>query len=323
MALNFGANFLKLILPKELEYKFGITPEPKPMEFKVGEGLTEEQKRKAEIEVRKPIIPVKEPEWEKGAVEKIAFAPKTAPITPELKKEAGLKITEEVGGMVLGAIQPMKQVSKIAEDVLIKNYLTKNVSTEVQQAVKTGIKQKFSDIYTAVVDRFNPIVKMARKVPELKAGENPEILARRYLGIKGVSESKLYWKTFDITTEGNLKITGEGLGNILKPVKDNLDDLRALMVAERDIELTGRGIGGIKPAKKIKLIPEAVIPAEKGIIPKELESLAIEARKYKSAEEFGKAILIKVEKIETRLDEISPGLIKGEAIEQMAVFCII
>lgn len=37
----------KVILPKELEYKFGITEKPEPMEFRVGEGMTPEATERA------------------------------------------------------------------------------------------------------------------------------------------------------------------------------------------------------------------------------------------------------------------------------------
>src|SRR3990167_10745666 len=58
MAIISLKDFLKkgarTILPKELEYRTGLTK--RPMEFKIGEGLTPEQKIKAKEIVRKPAI---------------------------------------------------------------------------------------------------------------------------------------------------------------------------------------------------------------------------------------------------------------------------
>ena len=52
-------------------------------------------------------------------------------------------------------------------------------------------------------------------------------------------------------------------------------------IAKADFEINNVGVDKFK-----QLIAEKQLPAEKGIIPKELEPLAQEARKYKSAEEF-------------------------------------
>ena len=49
---NFFSDLLKKALPDSWEYKLGITPKPKAMEFKVGEGLTPEQKVQAEEKVK-------------------------------------------------------------------------------------------------------------------------------------------------------------------------------------------------------------------------------------------------------------------------------
>ena len=156
-----------------------------------------------------------------------------------LKEQAGLGAVGFLGGM------------EVKTENIVSNYLKSKVSTTLEkqpitlQRLKEGVYSGFNKLYTATVDRFNPINKIARKgikTGQILPGENPELLARRYLGVKSIVESKLFWKTTELTPEGNLKITGEGLSNILKPVKNNLDDLRVLMIAERDLELVGRGI---------------------------------------------------------------------------------
>ena len=168
-----------------------------------------------------------------------------------LKLGAGFKIPAASKGLI---------VSNAADDV-IKGYINKRISIGSVKQLKPGIKDKvydsFQSIYTSTVDRFNPIVnatKIAKtRGAQILPGQNPELLARRYLGTKGIAETKLFWKTTDLTPQGNLKITGDGLSTLLKPVRNNLDDLRAMLVAERDIELatrTGKAtIKGTTPAE--------------------------------------------------------------------------
>ena len=148
----------------------------------------------------------------------------------------------------VGAIIPLE-----TETNIVKNYLNTKVSTTLEKQTlpfKERVYTAFNKLYTATIDRFNPITKIAKeatKTGKLQVGENPELLARRYLGIKGITESKIFWKTTDLLPDGSLKITGDGLSKILEPVKNNVDDLRAFMVAQRDLELAGRGMKGTTP----------------------------------------------------------------------------
>ena len=84
------------------------------------------------------------------------------------------------------------------------------------------------------------------------------------------------------------------IAKTLKTVLKGSDD--EIMVLAKSLKVVNKpeevlqiieGVGKGKEAIPVapKALPE-VIPAEKGIIPKELEPLAVEARKYKSAEEF-------------------------------------
>ena len=85
----------RTILPKELEYRTGLTT--RPMEFKIGERLTPEQKIKAEEVVRKPaIIPLKG--YLTKAIEK-GFASPQKPLF-KLPGIAG-KIQEKVSEFIL------------------------------------------------------------------------------------------------------------------------------------------------------------------------------------------------------------------------------
>lgn len=150
--------------------------------------------------------------------------------------------TEELFIAAIGATAPLKPVGSQA---VIDNFM-KKVSLDASKTARRSAGEVFNDFYRRVIDRFNPIVRVTRQAEEvvgkLPAAKNPEILARRYLGIKGIAESKLGWKTWDITPEGNIQVTGESLSTILKPVQTKLNDLRALLIAEREKELLGRGI---------------------------------------------------------------------------------
>src|SRR3990167_2125518 len=171
-------------------------------------------------------------------------------LTPEEQQVAKAKAVERMVGLAwLGVTGiPRKKID------VVQNYLKTKVSTSVDDLAKVPVKEKFysalNRFYTATVDKFNPITnitRQAQKTGQIPVGQNPEFLARRYLGVKGISESKLFWKVTSLDDAGNLVDRGHGLSKILEPFKDDLDDLRALLVAERDIELASRGIIGSTP----------------------------------------------------------------------------
>jgi len=170
---------------------------------------------------------------------KISFSPEKAALG--VAGMAGLRKVGETGPVqALKSLAKGKQ-SKIQE--IIGEY-QKHINTAPAKEATVSIKEGLSKVYSAVIDRFNPITKLAAKAGKLLPGEDPKILARRYLGIQGIAESKLFWNTTKLTGEGNLEVTGQGLSKILKPVKDNIDDLRTLMVAQRDLELAKRVLSG-------------------------------------------------------------------------------
>lgn len=155
-----------------------------------------------------------------------------------------LDLTPVVGG-------ERKAAQDVAEST-ISGYLKSKVSTTVGKEAKEGF---LTSLYTKLVDRFNPINKVARIAEDLPVkplpGENPYSLARRYLGVKGIAESKLYWKTTDLNPDGTLAITGEGLQAVLNGVKGHEDSLRALLVAEREVELAKRAEQGLEAVKGV------------------------------------------------------------------------
>lgn len=186
------------------------------------------------------------------AVQPSAVQELKAAAKAEIPKIKGAKVVEDLS-------KPAKvaQPSKIQE--IIGEY-QKRINTTPAKKAATPIRKTLDDTYTAIIDRFHPITKLARKASELRPGENPELLARRYLGVQGIAESKLFWNTTRLTAEGNLEVTGPGLSKVLRPAKDKIDDLRTLMIAERDIELSkrtlesGKKVVGTTPQKSKEVI---------------------------------------------------------------------
>ncbi len=110
-------------------------------------------------------------------------------------------------------------------------------------------KGKEAGIYNKYLNRFAAIEDTIKKARELgviiKPGEDAGIRAREYLGIGGKVKSVLEDKTFRITPEGKIEITGEGLNPILKDydakspekkVDVRESDLQEYMIARRTIE---------------------------------------------------------------------------------------
>ncbi len=182
-----------------------------------------------------------------AAVQELKAAAKT-----EIPKIKGAKVAEDLS-------KPAKTppASKVQE--IIGEY-QKHINTTPPKKAATPISKTLDETYAAIIDRFHPITKLARKATDLRPGENPELLARRYLGVQGIAESKLFWNTTRLTAEGNLEVTGPGLSKILRPAKEKIDDLRTLMIAERDIELSkrilegGKKVAGTTPQKSKEVL---------------------------------------------------------------------
>lgn len=125
-------------------------------------------------------------------------------------------------------------------------------SSAAQQAVLSKInvggkaesgRASLHTLYTDMIDRLHPIA-MARDIAsaaggKISAAQDPYRMARLYSGVVGKAEHMLEFGTFDFKTGKN---NGAGLREILEPVRNDLDGLRAYLVSERSIELEGRGI---------------------------------------------------------------------------------
>jgi len=111
--------------------------------------------------------------------------------------------------------------------------------------------------YTAVVDRLEPINSIMKKLSgdeKLPITQDTYKLFRNLAGNYGRAQNFIEGHAFDFKT---YKDTGPGLANILEPVKEDLDGLRAYMASRRAIELEARDIEpGIPIGAAKKVIAE-------------------------------------------------------------------
>lgn len=119
-------------------------------------------------------------------------------------------------------------------------------------------KMSFDSFYTAVVDNMNPLklaVKAMTDGEKIPVSEDPYALARLTRGFYGKADQFLTQSPYDFNTYKN---TGESLKSILEPVKDDLQGVRAYIVAKRSQELAARGIeSGFDPIAAEKVVKES------------------------------------------------------------------
>lgn len=119
-------------------------------------------------------------------------------------------------------------------------------------------KMGFDDFYTAVVDNMNPLklaVKDMTGGKDIPVSEDPYSLARLTRGFYGKADQFLTQSPYDFNTYKN---TGESLKSILEPHADDLQGVRAYVVAKRALELRDRGIeSGIDPIAAEKVVNES------------------------------------------------------------------
>lgn len=143
------------------------------------------------------------------------------------------------------------KIKSYADDVMAKDPEPKTIKDRVFSA--------FDGFYENWVDKYNPVTKMANKAKQATdeditgTAQDPSMLIRRYLGNKGIAESKLFWKNTELDEAGNLREEGQSLIDAIEPVKNNLDDLQAYQIARRDLELAqregDRAIEGVNPER--------------------------------------------------------------------------
>lgn len=144
--------------------------------------------------------------------------------------------------------------------------------------------QKFSydNLYTNLVDKFNPI-KLATKdlmgSAELPVDKNPYDLARMANDYKAKVKHVFERGMIDYET---LKVTGKGFKDIISPFASDpkkIDGLKAYMIADRALEIEGRGIKSGFDLNAAKQVVEEG-RAEYGTVAKELVDFQNGALKY-------------------------------------------
>lgn len=116
------------------------------------------------------------------------------------------------------------------------------------------IPESWKNAYTNFVDELHPLKKAVDELSggaDIPASINPYVLARVYRGAAGKATHFLERSPFKFNSGMNV---GKSLKSILEPVQ-NLDELRAYLVAKRGIELERRGIlSGIRKSAMEKTV---------------------------------------------------------------------
>lgn len=103
----------------------------------------------------------------------------------------------------------------------------------------------WNKFYRDIIDDLDPLNRAVKDVVGQKPGavlavaDDPYKLARLNRGVNGKAEHFLEFSPFKFGTFENV---GKSLKDILAPVNDQLDDVRAYAVAKRSLELRSRGI---------------------------------------------------------------------------------
>lgn len=109
-------------------------------------------------------------------------------------------------------------------------------------------KPEFDDLYTKFIDKLHPLEVAVEQITggqEIPVSDNPYILARLNAGWTGKADSFLQHSTLNQNT---YEFTGKPLKQILDPIKSDIKNFTAYLVAKRSVELSGRGIEtGIRP----------------------------------------------------------------------------
>lgn len=100
----------------------------------------------------------------------------------------------------------------------------------------------FEKLYTASLDDLTPIKNAVAEMAggkDIPANADPYIMARLTRGVYGKAQQALEHATFDFAT---LKNNGKSLKDIIEPVRDDLNGLRAYAISARALELKDRFI---------------------------------------------------------------------------------
>ena len=109
-----------------------------------------------------------------------------------------------------------------------------HISTEALPQERIGVKERAESVYTAIKDRFRPIQRFAQDVSgdkPLKIDEDPFLLHRLSVGWRGKPETFIERGTFSFK-EGPGKLSGKGLIDIWRPIKDKRSEYSKYILAK-------------------------------------------------------------------------------------------
>ena len=109
-----------------------------------------------------------------------------------------------------------------------------HISKEELLRERIGVKERAESVYTAIKDKFRPIQRFAQDVSgdkPLKITEDPFLLHRLSVGWRGKPETFIERGTFSFK-EGPGKLSGKGLINIWRPIKDKRSEYSNYILAK-------------------------------------------------------------------------------------------
>jgi len=163
------------------------------------------------------------------------------PLTPEAKLPG--PVLESAGERLVKPLDiPPKQLietSPLAENIL------QRIGVE-PGAVKAPLKQKVKKgaaiLYKDFVDKFDPILQ-AEKILTGKKDALTEASGYKLARLVNDYPAKVkHFMEFGTLDHKTLATTGKGFKEIIKPVKNDLNNMKAYLISKRAVELSGRGI---------------------------------------------------------------------------------
>jgi len=202
----------------------------------------------------------KEPEFKVKEEWKVKATPEEQMRMAEREVDEALREIGGLGEELIGETEGGEPISMISKEQMKRAGEAGYIKLEVGKTFGKSIKTK---VYQDIFDRFHSIKKLTdivkKEGAELPAIKDPYMGIRNYLGVQGKAETKIFYKRFKVDEQGNLRFEGESLKDIVKPVKENLDDFRRYLVDRRVPELEGRGIETGRDVKEAeKFIKEHV-----------------------------------------------------------------
>jgi hypothetical protein len=121
-----------------------------------------------------------------------------------------------------------------------------------QLPTKEQVLEAKDDLYSGIINRFQPIENVVEKAKKLGAkiqeGENAALLARQYLGIGRKADTIIQYNTVRNTPDGKVEITGEGY----RPILDDYSRQNKHPDAEKDLDAYQKAVRTVEDLQRPK-----------------------------------------------------------------------